>query len=137
MDNNEIRLKAAREYFNRVKQAMKGACIEGYIFGSVARGEAKPSSDLDLILVLKRPTREERFAWNTQEEVMKRNLVINFAKNSHQIYVVQDELEKKYGFDISVYTHYHDAGLESIVPLCHDGFIPFKEVIAEAIPLNQ
>jgi predicted nucleotidyltransferase len=136
MNNNEIRLKAAEEYYSRVKKAMEGGCIEGYIFGSVARNEANPSSDLDIMLVLKRPTKQERFDWNTQEEVMKRNMVINFAKNSHQIYLIQDELEKKYGFDISVYTHYHDAGLEDIVPLCQDGFVPFRKVIAEAISLD-
>ncbi|MDO9554986.1 MAG: nucleotidyltransferase domain-containing protein, partial [Atribacterota bacterium] len=117
MDHNKIRLEAAIEYFNRLKQDMDGGCIDCYVFGSVARGEAKPSSDVDLILVLQRPTREERYNWNTPKEMSKRNYSYNFAKNSHRIFRIQEELEKKYGFPLSINTHYSDAGMDHCIPL--------------------
>ena len=136
MDYNKVRLEAAREYFNRIKKEMNGGCIEGYIFGSVSRGEAKQSSDLDIILVLQRPTNEERYVWNTTKELEKRNYSYNFARNSHKIFQIQDELEKKYGFPISIYTHYNDAGPDYLVPLHDKAFIPFKNVIANSIQLG-
>jgi len=116
MDPNQIRLEAAKEYYSRIKKEMADSCTEAFIFGSVARNKAKKSSDLDLLLVLERPTREERYFWNTPQEMTKRNnYSYNFAKNSHQIFIIQRELERKYNFPISVHFRYKDS--DDIVPL--------------------
>ena len=134
---SELRLSAAREYFSTVKKEMNGGCIDGYIFGSVARGEARDSSDVDLMLVLQRPTKEERHAWNTMEELLKRDCMYNFARNSHHIFQAKEELENKYGFPISVYTHYHDVEPEHISGLHEGAFIPLKDILANAIRLSS
>tara|TARA_B100000315_G_C14442043_1_gene525158 strand:- start:615 stop:962 length:348 start_codon:yes stop_codon:yes gene_type:complete len=114
---------------------MGEGCIEGYIFGSVSRMEATSSSDVDLILVLKKPTDEERFDWNTSEELEKRNYSYNFARNSHQIFNIREKLENLYGFSISVYTHYMEDGPEEVVPLHDKAYVPFKDLICDSIPL--
>ena len=115
MNHNQIRLEAAREYNDRIKKEMGNSCIEVYVFGSVAKDRAKKSSDLDLLLVLKRPTQEERFLWNNNEESAKRGYVYNFAKNSHHIHLIKRDLENKYKFPISVHFRYEDS--DDIVPL--------------------
>jgi len=50
---------------------IKGKCVAAYLFGSVARGEDTPSSDVDILLILKqhgdKPTVEEALARNKEQ----------------------------------------------------------------------
>lgn len=47
------------ETFSRLRRAFEGAVVGGCVFGSVARGEERPASDLDVCLVVRRPEEKE------------------------------------------------------------------------------
>jgi predicted nucleotidyltransferase len=48
------------ETFLRLRRAFEGAVLGGCVFGSVARGEERPASDLDVCLAVRRPEEKER-----------------------------------------------------------------------------
>lgn len=138
MNPNKARLVAAKEYIDKIMKSMEGACLDAYVFGSVSKNQAKESSDVDIILVIKKPTREERYAWNTEEEIQKREcLDLIFAKNSHMIFKIQEEMEKKYGFPLAIYTHYKENGGNWKVPINAAFFPKFGDLISDAIPFSK
>ena len=49
---NEILMQLAREYAEKLREALGNRLVSVVLFGSVARGEAGPQSDIDLFVVL-------------------------------------------------------------------------------------
>ena len=49
-------------------QVRKGQCLAAVLSGSVARGQAHPASDVDLLVVVKDESAGERFATRTQSK---------------------------------------------------------------------
>jgi len=53
---------AISEYINRLMGHLDGCLVEVYLFGSKARGDSTPDSDLDLLVIL------EMDDWETKDE---------------------------------------------------------------------
>ncbi|MFQ5614537.1 MAG: nucleotidyltransferase domain-containing protein [Anaerolineae bacterium] len=52
--------QVALEFVERVRQRFDGQLLSALLFGSRARGEAKPDSDMDVLLVMSRADPEVR-----------------------------------------------------------------------------
>ena len=51
---NKMHQQAIRKFTHHVKQLLKDNVVDILVYGSVARGTAKPHSDIDVIVVVKR-----------------------------------------------------------------------------------
>lgn len=58
--------QAPEQFIKAIGNAMKGHCLSAVLYGSVARGQAGPESDVDLLVVVRDGTRAERFAATIQ-----------------------------------------------------------------------
>ncbi len=109
------RLSVAKEYLDKLKEKMGDDLLYAYIYGSTAKNCPREDSDIDLILVARKPSPEERVFINSPAGGLfdnDRGGSINFAHNSHYLFRIQDELRTKYNIDISPYYHYEEEGNE-------------------------
>jgi len=130
-DLSKKRLSIAKEYLDKLKEKMGDHLISAYIYGSTAKNIPRENSDIDIILVVKKPSREEKFFMNSEKGGLfnkERQGCLNFAFNSHYLWVFLRELQKKYSIEISPYYHYEDEGLDFKIreaPFC------LKNILAE------
>lgn len=108
-DLAKVRIAIAKEYLDKLKEKMGDGLVGAYLYGSTVKNCPKENSDIDIILIAKKPSQEERIFINSIEGGLfdpERQGSINFAKNSHYLFVFLRELKKKYGIDISPYYHF-------------------------------
>lgn len=89
MTPTEFRLKIAKEYVSRVKEAFGEICGRAYVFGSVARNEARDDSDVDIMIFLKIPNKKSDYDYMRSYSEDLQNLAMEFRNN--------------YGIEISPY----------------------------------
>ena len=53
------------------------------------------------------------------------------------IFRIWHEMERKYGFPLSVYTHYQEDGPDRTVPLTITAYPKFKELISDAVHYSE
>jgi predicted nucleotidyltransferase len=58
----EIEQQAATEFVDKVRQQFDGQLISILLFGSRARGEAEPDSDMDVLIIMSQENSEIRRA---------------------------------------------------------------------------
>lgn len=51
--------EAVRAYIDALQQRVGGKLIDAFLFGSKARGESHPDSDIDLMVILDHPTGDD------------------------------------------------------------------------------
>lgn len=71
----EERRAAAREFLARLRQQVPGRVVHAWLYGSVARGDDQPGSDVDILLVLDRrdpPTLDEVYTLAEAVSVARR-----------------------------------------------------------------
>lgn len=135
-EETTIRIKIAKLYFDLVKGKMGEWFIEAYVFGSTCRNEAKKDSDIDVLFVFKRPSREERIKINSMEGGLwdsDRQGIICSTYNEHYTSVFIHKLEKEYKIQISRYFHYEDDGLDHPIYLCGNIYKTFKDLAKGAL----
>lgn len=135
-EETALRIKIAKLYFDLVKEKMGEWFIDAYVFGSTCRNEAKEGSDIDVLFVFKRPSREERNKINSTEGGLwdsNRQGIICSTYNEHYTSVFMNQLENEYKIQISRYFHYEDNGLDHPIWLCGPIYKTFKELIKGAL----
>jgi predicted nucleotidyltransferase len=63
--------KMPQRFSNDLGKALEGQCLSAVVYGSVARGEATPASDVDLFVVVRDEKAALRFTDRTQGKVEK------------------------------------------------------------------
>jgi predicted nucleotidyltransferase len=113
---------AINECINRLIGHLDGCLVEAYLFGSKARGDCTPDSDLDLLIVL------ETDNWETKDEVrfiaadisLEYDVLINthilsqarWKEMAHQQTTLWREVQRDGVLLLSVYQEVvHQAGL--------------------------
>lgn len=134
-----LRIRIAKIYFDLVKEKMGEWFIDAYIFGSTAKNKAHKESDIDVIFVFKKPSREEKIFMNSVEGGLfdgERQGIINSTFNEHYTYVYMNQLEAEYKIPISRYFHYEQNGLEHPIWLCGPIYVPFNKLIFKCFKIS-
>jgi predicted nucleotidyltransferase len=90
--------------------------IEGFVFGSVARNEAKAHSDVDIMLLIHDPKQIENSDWDEEKILIK---VI--------------EIDQEYGIELSYYTHYIEYGEDYFIQFSESSCLPFISIVQNSI----
>ncbi|MEK7506422.1 MAG: nucleotidyltransferase domain-containing protein [Patescibacteria group bacterium] len=93
------RISLAKEYLDKLKEKMGDCFLYAYLYGSTAKNTCHKESDIDLILVVKKPTQEERALMNSGQSGLfegDRCGRINFAYNSHYFFVLCRQFQEKH-----------------------------------------
>lgn len=109
------RISIAKEYLDKLKEKMGDCFLYAYVYGSTAKNIPHEESDIDIILIVKKPTQEERTLMNSSQGGLfegDRCGSINFTHNSHYLFLFCRQFQEKYHIDISPYYHYEEEGLD-------------------------
>ena len=52
-------LEAVQSYIKALQQCVGGKLVDAFVFGSKARGDARPDSDVDVMVILDHPTTDD------------------------------------------------------------------------------
>lgn len=141
-----LRLKIAKVFFDKVKGKMGKNFSTAFVFGSTCRNIAKEKSDIDIVFVLKRPSKDERRLLNSNQGGLfdkdRQGLVI-MTPNEQYINIFMRELEAEYMVFISPYYYFpnnkHNDGICFLNANLHTLFAEddyrklFKKVIKGAV----
>lgn len=116
MSPTEYRLQIAKEFASEVKQKTDGFYSRMMLFGSVARGEARKKSDIDILFLVK-PT-EEYHEW--------------------EIYDIVRKFYKKYGIEIEFFSVWDGRGPSYIRSIddARENFPHIKAALSEGIVIE-
>lgn len=113
-----LRLKIAKVFFDLVKEKMGKNFSTAFIFGSTCRNQAKEHSDIDIVFVLKRGSKEERRRLNSPEGGIwdkDRHGMVLMVQFEQYITIYRRQLESDYRVPISPYYYYpnnkHNDGI--------------------------
>lgn len=107
-----------KKFARDLKSKLGPVLHEAFIFGSTAKNRAKDDSDIDLLFVVRKPTKKQKWVWMTSRSHLKKTGgLLDAFRNSYLMFRQKHRYEEKHNIEFSCHLMWPDQFKTTKVPV--------------------